>query len=54
MWDGPAVLKQVMGRVQAIAHRLLEALEHDENTEGTNEPPSADVGYAGAQGARAA
>ena len=52
--DGPALLKQVMGRVQAIAHRLLEALERDEETEGGNEPPSTTVRHTSAPGARAA
>jgi antirestriction protein ArdC len=38
--DGSALLKQVMSRVQRIAHRLLEALERDEDTEGGDESPS--------------
>jgi antirestriction protein ArdC len=41
--DQPAILKQVMGRVQGIAHQLLDHLEgtDDDSTAGGDEPPPA-------------
>ena len=40
--DQPAILKQVMGKVQGITHQLLDFLKglDDDSTEGGDEPPS--------------
>jgi antirestriction protein ArdC len=49
--DQPAMLKQVMGRVQGIAHQILDHLEGlaGDSTEGGDEPPPASAMWRSSQ-----
>ncbi len=50
--DGPALLKEVMGRVQAIAHRLLETLKCDEDSAAGSSPPALSSSHSSASSSR--